>query len=188
MSKQGKKSKAKATDTIEKVINTLMKSDIQSAKFGRYVIDGDRLVYRQAIVSELHIQGEAINKLISQIEAGNAVLINRDLNELKNLETASVKVRHLAENVIAKRIRQGDKVLFAGNSRTLDLIGRKVSFGRVNKNRYKTEIQQRLESRMPMLDFKFFDSDGSDLKAQVEGWKRISEQTPGYGEEKIVSY
>jgi len=180
MHKQGKKSKTKSTNNIDKALQAFLKTDCQSAKFGRYVIDGDRLVWRQAVVSEFFVREGAINVLIKSVEIGNIGLLNHTVDELKNLSTAFVKVRYLEENVIAKRIRQDDKVLYVGNSERLELIGRKVSFGRVRDNWDKTEIQGRLERLIPMLGFRFFDSDGADLLAQVKGWKQITEQVPGY--------
>lgn len=178
---QGKNSKAKSQAQIEKVVSCFLEGGIEG-RFGRYVIDGDRLVYRMASTSEFRITNQNKHAFIAQIEAGNIVLLDTTLDELKNREivhTMLIKCKILLEEEVAKRLNQDGKTLYVGNANTLKLIGRKVSFGRIRYNHGTVELQERMGERIPMIGFHFFNGT-NDLRTQVEGWRHIMEQKPGW--------
>jgi hypothetical protein len=177
---QGKKSKAKSNAQIEKVLDSFVKGATEG-RFGRYIIDGNRLVYRVATTEEFRITRQNKEAFIKHIESGNIAPIDKTLDEIRGAEIAHsllIKSRILLEEEVAKRLNQDGRTLYVGNEATLKLIGRKVSFGRVRNNRESTVIQYVMDSMMPMIDFAFFNGTG-DLREQVEGWKHIMKQEPG---------
>jgi len=178
---QGKKSKAKSENQIEKVLDRFLKGGTEG-KFGHYVIDGDRLVYRMAATEELRITNQNKNAFIAQVEAGNIVLLDRALDNIKErniIHSVLIKSKILLEEEVAKRLNQDGKTLYVGNAATLKLIGRKVSFGRVKNNERVTLIQDLMINLIPIIDFAFFKGTG-DLREQIEGWKHIVGQKPGH--------
>jgi hypothetical protein len=178
---QGKNSKAKSQAQIEKVVSCFLEGSAEG-RFGRYVIDGDRLVYRMASTSEFRITNQNKHAFIAQIEVGNIVLLDNTLDELKNREivhTMLIKCKILLEEEVAKRLSQDGKTLYVGNAKILKLIGRKVNFGRVSHNRGVADVQNYMSTKIPMIDFDFFIGT-DDLREQIEGWKHIMEQKPGY--------
>lgn len=166
---RGKKSKAKADNNIDNALHAFMKTDVQNGKFGRYFIDGDNLVFRMSHKRNIEVTLLNHKTFIEAIENGEIACPSHSLNALKNpvQRYSNCQVIYLQEYKLAKRIRQDNRILYVGNAITL---GRDVDYGFVNK----------IEQLMPMIRFSFFDSDGTDLKEQIRGWKHINEQKPGY--------
>jgi hypothetical protein len=160
---------------IDKVVDTFLKTDMQSARFGRYVIESDKLVYRMPVTEEIRFDPtpEKMLKLACMVHSGIISLINCDLEGLQKDASENVRgwvrIRCLRENVIATRVKNAKGVyLYTGNKDALGLIGRKVSFGREKLNRYQTEIQSKLAKLVKMKSFDGHTEHGSWCKCAKE--------------------
>lgn len=72
---QGKKSKTKSQNQIQNSVDYFLKGSTQG-KYGRYVIDGERLVYRMAITNSLYLNSAQIVRFLSKIEQGEIVCLS----------------------------------------------------------------------------------------------------------------
>lgn len=180
----------KPKDEIDKAIQAFLTGET-SGQYGRYFIHDNMLVYKTVVTDEIkvlaHQSGlvekhtehvkENLTRLISQVESLEIDLVSHSLEQLKNFHGRlsegksvaeidyysridMVKYRSVKANLIAKRI---DPVTYIGNSSTLSLIGRTVSFGNEKLNRNETDIQRRLSALIPMIPFTVFIEAGLDL-------------------------
>lgn len=158
----------KTTDAIGKAIDAFLNTGVNAGPFEGYSVINDALIYRMPITTRVLVNKENFSRFSGMVTAGVLVLTDTTLDaltvEFKSIEyvghSEHISVRRLAENVIARRIRLSDQTVgleYVGNSAALDLIGRKVAFGRERLNRNETEIQQRLSKLIPMIPFNVFD-------------------------------
>lgn len=154
------KFKMKTNDQIGKAVDMFLNSDTQSARFGRYVIENDKLVYRMPVTEEIRFDPtpEKMLKLACMVHSGIISLINCDLEGLQKDASENlrgwVRIRCLQENVIATRVKNAKGVyLYTGNKDALSLIGRKMCFGNEKPNRDVTDIQTRLAKLIKMRSF-----------------------------------
>ena len=155
-----------------KALDTYLNTNETRIRFGNYFIDGNKLCYR-AMVQEKkkHLDKVELQALLTAMDSGKAVAC--DLSRTELVETINkydvssygqdIAIKVLRENVCAIKLIRNGKPLVIGNSSALELIGRRVSFGREIRNRSETDIQVELSKHVAMLPFSVFDQAKLDI-------------------------
>jgi hypothetical protein len=164
----------KTDDAMGELLHKFLNTDRQSFKNGNYEISGQHLVYRSMVTESVDIERDQIKrlrKLIQLIETDRVVLLNDNLDVLKNdlknptqFNGCRVQIRSLKQDVIASKLDNNGQPFVLGNSSILSLIGRTVSFGHSRVNRHVTNVQNRLSEVIPMLPFTVFQQADLDFR------------------------
>jgi hypothetical protein len=159
---------------IAKALDAFLNGDETRARFGNYFIDGPLLVFRTMVQDKAaHLDVKAMKALLTSMDTGQAVaadITRAELVELIKNEQVThyrrqITVKTLRQNVIAMKLMRPDGLLIVGNSSVLELIGRRVAFGRELRNRAETSVQLELSKHVPMLPFSVFEQAGLDIQS-----------------------
>lgn len=205
--------KAKQSIASQAVKAFLTESVEKTKNFGNYkLLPNGQLVYRSVVTREIDFKCGQSKKLVRLLEAilkGDVVLespsverLRNDLKELKAEEAktegqrtwstfASARIRYLGQELIAQKIQTGPTLMPLGNSSVLNLVERRVAFGReVRKygERIQSEVQRLLSEKIPMIPFVVFEQaslDPAKLKMIEQGEaETVKRKVRKYNEKK----
>jgi hypothetical protein len=173
----------------------------RKSNFGNFRIEGDALVYRAQSSVEAPPSydkkewpetrqkiGDMIRKYDGRLvdENGKALMLEALTSESK---TGKMKIQYFETNIIAQKIYgENGLPILIGNTSTLELVGRTVSYGNVSENRSETDIQKAMKLdpdfiMLPLDDLQERGVDSSELEIIQRGASetfRVEEKSNNY--------
>ncbi len=162
-------------------ILTAFLTSARKSNFGNFRIEGDTLLYRaQSSVDAPRCHGKdnfdawkvEVGQKIKETDgrlvddSGKSVMLEALTADSKEAYNYKNRIQFFETNLVAQRVKGKDgKPVYLGNSSTLELVGRQVSYGNVRENRGQTDIQKSMitDPRFVMLPLTKLEALGVDV-------------------------